>query len=514
MALYRKYRPQSFTDVVGQDHIVTTLEQAAEQDKLAHAYLFAGSRGTGKTSVARILAKIIMIKNIEDETLQKQIIQGVEDGNIVDLLEIDAASNRGIDDIRNLVEKIQFSPVVASAKVYIIDEVHMLTKEAFNALLKTLEEPPPYAHFILATTEINKIPSTIQSRCQCFPFRAVREEDIIQRLQFIADQENITIDRDALRSIAHHVEGGLRDAISLLDQMRSLEKVTLTEVQQRIGSAGHEYIESIFSAIQEKDTDALLKNVRKLEESGVPMENFLRQLLEVIRTRLHEAIEQKKPTKDIVMVLDILLDAMRDLRISPVPALVLESALLSICNREEKTAKSEELFAVEEKKEKPEAKKAIEKEKKKVEKKPEKKKEEAKEQNVEEETPPALEAELESEASEAIVEARELSLESLQEVWNDIVNETTPAPVKMSLKNGRLVGLEEKTVTVVFSSSFHRDTVAKTEASRAIEETMERLFKRQLRLECTIDKGQEQDEEATLPTESSVNLAEAAAEIF
>ena len=188
MSLYRKYRPLSFADVVGQEHVVTTLEQAAAQEKLSHAYLFAGGRGTGKTSVARILAKILMIRGIEDEKIQKQIIKGVEEGTIVDLLEIDAASNTGVDNIRDLIEKIQFSPVAAGAKVYIIDEVHMLSKGAFNALLKTLEEPPPYAYFILATTELQKIPATIQSRCQSFPFRAIREEDIIRRLQYIADQ--------------------------------------------------------------------------------------------------------------------------------------------------------------------------------------------------------------------------------------------------------------------------------------------------------------------------------------
>ncbi|PIR49325.1 hypothetical protein COU79_05420 [Candidatus Peregrinibacteria bacterium CG10_big_fil_rev_8_21_14_0_10_54_7] len=508
MALYRKYRPQSFNDVVGQDHIVTTLQQAAEQDKLAHAYLFAGSRGTGKTSVARILAKILMIRNIEDETLQKQIVRGVEDGSIVDLLEIDAASNTSVDNIRELIEKVQFSPGVASAKVYIIDEAHMLSKSAFNALLKTLEEPPPYAFFILATTELNKIPSTIQSRCQCFPFRAIREEDIIQRLQFIADQESIAIDRDALRSIAHHVEGGLRDAISLLDQMRSLKKISLAEVQERIGGVGHEYIDEVFAALLKKDTEALLQTVGKLEENGVPTENFLRLLLAVIRKRLHEAVENKKPIKEIVKVLDILLDALRDLRISPVPALVLESALLSICNRDEKAEQDEELFAVEEKKkEETSAKKPTEKEKKKA----EKKKGESAEEEKKEEAPSAAEPE-ETVKPDAIVEAREVSLENMQEVWGDIVDDTHPPSVKMSLKNGRLAAVMGTKVTIAFSSSFHRDTVAKAEASHTVEEVMERLFKRHLRVECVLDQGQNDEENGT--EEHTVNLAEAAAEIF
>ena len=158
MSLYLKYRPRSFADVVGQEHIVTTLEHAVDRDQLVHAYLFFGPRGTGKTSVARILAKILLIRGIEDENLQKQAIKSVDDGTLVDLIEIDAASNRGIDDVRDLKEKVQFAPSLASAKVYIIDEVHMMTKEAFNALLKTLEEPPPHAYFILATTELHKVP--------------------------------------------------------------------------------------------------------------------------------------------------------------------------------------------------------------------------------------------------------------------------------------------------------------------------------------------------------------------
>jgi len=268
MSLYRTYRPLSFADVVGQDHIVTTLEQASAQNKLSHAYLFAGSRGTGKTSVARILAKALMTKEIEDQVMQKQIIKNIEEGNIVDLLEIDAASNRGIDDIRDLIEKIQFSPVVASAKVYIIDEAHMLTKEAFNALLKTLEEPPEYAYFILATTELNKIPVTIQSRCQSFPFRRIREEDIIRRLQYIADQERITIEREALRAIANHVDGGLRDAISLLDQMRSLETITLEDIENRVGSTGMQYVEDVLSALSENDSESILKIVKSFIASS------------------------------------------------------------------------------------------------------------------------------------------------------------------------------------------------------------------------------------------------------
>ena len=213
----------------------------------------SAARGTGKTSIARILAKMLLTKELTDETIQKQVIKAVEEESLVDLLEIDAASYTQVDNIRDLIEKIQFSPVVASAKVYIIDEVHMLSKSAFNALLKTLEEPPAYAYFILATTELHKVPATIQSRCQRFPFRHVREEDIIRHLQYIADQEKITIDRAALRAIAHHAQGGMRDAISLLDQLRSIEKIAVEHVKERIGESGHEYVEALLEAIGQSD---------------------------------------------------------------------------------------------------------------------------------------------------------------------------------------------------------------------------------------------------------------------
>jgi len=514
MSLYRLYRPQSFADVVGQDAVVTTLEQAAKQDKLAHAFLFSGSRGTGKTSVARILAKILMTKDIPDETLQKQIIKGVEEGNIVDLLEIDAASNRGIDDVRDLIEKIQFSPVVACSKVYIIDEVHMLTKEAFNALLKTLEEPPAYAFFILATTEFNKIPATIQSRCQCFSFRPIPEEDIIRRLQFIADQEHINIDREALRLIANHVQGGLRDAISLLDQLRSLPKIAVEDVEQRMGKDGSEYVDPILEAIDKKDAQMVIDTVRSMEEAGIALDVFLHTLLGRARRNLHSAITQKQPTGSLQLLLATTLDAVRAMRSTPVPGLTLEAALLSIIGDSSQGA----VFVKEkeEKKEKTDQKEKGEKKDKKKTKGEEKivdepVKEEKPKEGDEEQQGEGAGGSADAELKEASVEAPELTLATLKETWPHVVEETAPAAVKMSLKNGRILSLNEKAVIVGFSSTFHKDKVAKPEASRAIEQILERIFKRSLRLECTVgDEG----EDAKNVAAPAVDLADAAAEIF
>lgn len=502
MSLYRKYRPKLFADVYGQEHIIRTLENATNGDKLAHAYLFAGSRGTGKTSVARILAKILMTKNIEDAAIKKQIEDAVDEGSLVDLLEIDAASNRGIDDVREIIEKIQFSPVVASAKVYIIDEVHMLTKEAFNALLKTLEEPPPYAYFILATTELNKIPVTVQSRCQCFPFRHIREEDIVRRLQYIADQEHITIDREALRSIAHVSEGGMRDAISLLDQMRSLENITLDDVAQRTGVTGQAFVEEVVSALYQKDRDALLQSIAKVEEAGVPLDVFARQLLRLVRNAIHTAIKEKQSTNSFLLLQNALLDAIRDIRISPVPGLVLEAALLSLCEESGAAEASAPKIVVpkeEPKAEMPEAPKE-----------PEPAPVPEPEKTEVEETPPE-----ETSIQDALIQAPDLTLESVQKSWPDILNQATPASVKMSLKNGRVTQFDGTKIILTFSSAFHRDKIRETESSRSVEEVLEKIFKAQLRLECELENGSSTNEApSTAVSEDMVNMADAAAEIF
>lgn len=497
MSLYRKYRPTGFTDVYGQDHVVDTLKNGIEHDKLVHAYLFAGSRGTGKTSVARILAKSLMLRGIEDEVIRKQIEKGVDDGSIVDLLEIDAASNRGIDHVRDLIEKIQFSPVVASAKVYIVDEVHMLTKESFNALLKTLEEPPSYAYFILATTEFNKIPETIKSRCQCFPFRHISEEDMVRRLQFIADQESITIDREALRAIAHASDGGMRDAISLLDQMQSIDSITLEDVKQRIGSLGHEFVDQVLEAVNDNNREALLKSIRQVEEAGVPLDVFAKQILKIIRDALHKNIADEKQVNAQLDLMNTLLKAIRDIRISPVPGLVLEAALLTACGTDVVIQADPTLEP----------------------KKPEPKPEAHPEPTPKEPEPtkPSAPAEEEQpDLSDALIEAPEVSLENIRGAWANVVENTKPASVKMSLKNGAVTGVEQNRIELSFTSAFHKDRVSDTDASRAIEEVLQNVFKQKLKLECRLDSQPSATEPAKAPEndESMVNLADAAAEIF
>lgn len=480
MTLYLKYRPQTFADVVGQDHVVTTLEQAVGRGRISHAYLLCGSRGTGKTSVARILAKTILRRGIDDENVQAGMTQEIENGSFVDLVEIDAASNRRIDDIRELIEKINFSPAVSKSKVYIIDEVHMLTKEAFNALLKTLEEPPDYAYFILATTELHKVPDTIQSRCQRFLFKRVKDDDIVGRLQYIADQERIVTDRDALRAIARHASGSFRDGISLLDQLRSLEKITLADVTERVGRTSAVFIEDIGNALAKKDIAALTDLVRQMEDANIPMDTVAADLLTLIRTSMHEAIERKDSPTSYVQMSDILLHALRDMRSSPMPGLVLEAALISLCMGEavkaEKMPTMQMLSARPPETEKP----------------------------LPKATPKAEPA-----GKQAIVEAQEVTVENVLQHWDAILKAVNPPSVRMSLKDATIAGTDGSVVRLTFASAFHRDKIADTKASRSVEDALLNVFKRQVRIHCSLEK-----ESSGASSGPATDLVEAAAEVF
>ncbi|MDO6851390.1 DNA polymerase III subunit gamma/tau [Priestia megaterium] len=296
-ALYRVYRPQSFNDVVGQQHIIKTLQNALVQEKFSHAYLFSGPRGTGKTTAAKILAKAVNCEKapIAEPCNECATCRGITDGSISDVIEIDAASNNGVDEIRDIRDKVKYAPSAVRYKVYIIDEVHMLSIGAFNALLKTLEEPPAHVIFILATTEPHKIPLTIISRCQRFDFKRISPEDIVYRMKEVLGSEELEVSEDALYEIAKASEGGMRDALSLLDQAisYSTEKVSLEDVLSITGAVSQAFIVKIVQAIFNENIVEALDSVESLIKNGKDPARFVEDLIFYYRdVLLYQATEE------------------------------------------------------------------------------------------------------------------------------------------------------------------------------------------------------------------------------
>ncbi|MBU8691130.1 DNA polymerase III subunit gamma/tau [Priestia megaterium] len=296
-ALYRVYRPQSFNDVVGQQHIIKTLQNALVQEKFSHAYLFSGPRGTGKTTAAKILAKAVNCEKapIAEPCNECATCRGITDGSISDVIEIDAASNNGVDEIRDIRDKVKYAPSAVRYKVYIIDEVHMLSIGAFNALLKTLEEPPAHVIFILATTEPHKIPLTIISRCQRFDFKRISPEDIVYRMKEVLGSEELEVSEDALYEIAKASEGGMRDALSLLDQAisYSTEKVSLEDVLSITGAVSQAFIVKIVQAIFNENIVEALDSVESLIKNGKDPARFIEDLIFYYRdVLLYQASEE------------------------------------------------------------------------------------------------------------------------------------------------------------------------------------------------------------------------------
>ncbi len=356
LALYRKYRPKKFSEVVGQEHVVKSLQGALELDKTSHAYLFIGPRGTGKTTMARLLAKTL---NCEEKGVDGKepcnscyVCQEFNEGRNLDLIEIDAASNRGIDEIRDLRESVRFGPTHSRYKVYIIDEVHQLTKDAFNALLKTLEEPPNHAIFILASTEPQKIPETVSSRTQQFSFRNLTQSQILEKLNKVAKAEKLNIDDEALRVVALSGHGSLRDAESNLAKLISFgdKKITLAETQDVLGfiplKAFYDFT-GLF--ILNKKVEAI-NFVNNLYESGVDLDEFSKSFIDYLRKLLISNLnpatfvsfagynqeevrlissQAKVLTKDqIIRLVKIFMRAKEEMRISPIQQLPLELAVI------------------------------------------------------------------------------------------------------------------------------------------------------------------------------------------
>ena len=360
-ALYSKWRPRRWDTVVGQDHIIQTLRNAVTSQHIVHAYLFAGPRGTGKTTTARLLAKAVNCLNPELATRPCDDCDhclAVNAGRFLDLIEIDAASNTSVDDVRDLRDKINFSPNLGRYKVYVIDEVHMLSKAAFNALLKTLEEPPAHAIFVLATTEVHKIPATVISRCQRHEFRRIPVTDIISTLEKLAENEDIQITPEALALIARQSTGSLRDGISLLDQLASTgESISLELAQSVIGTATSQSVIEVVGALLACDSATGLKHIHQALDSGSDAQQFARQIVDYLRSLLLVQMgdvqtsditpeiqaqikghAQTIDTPDLLRIIRLFNQAANDSRATWQPALPLEVAFIEACQTQSESA--------------------------------------------------------------------------------------------------------------------------------------------------------------------------------
>ena len=362
-ALYRKWRPMSFDDVVSQPQVTKTLINQIKNDKTGHAYLFTGSRGTGKTTCARIFAKAINCLNPKDgePCLECEICRDADNGTLTDIFELDAASNSKVDDIRELREGVVYMPERCKYKVYIIDEVHMLSPGAFIALLKTMEEPPEHVKFVLATTEIHKVPSTIVSRCQHLPFRRIRSEDIVARLEYIASQEELSLDHAAAELIARLSDGGMRDALSLLDQCAAYsDNISLEIVSSAAGIAGRDYLFDMIEALCKKDAPLALAKVNEIYGMSKDLKVLCSELIEQLRnvmllkavngatdliTCLPEELDRLKKIADSVSLdtvlfqLSVLQECLDKFRGASSKRTELEMSIIKLCSDEQAAGK-------------------------------------------------------------------------------------------------------------------------------------------------------------------------------
>ena len=364
--LYRKYRPQKLEEVVGQEHIKKALRNAIELDKISHAYLFTGPRGTGKTSTARIFAKSLNCK--EGPTINPcgvcENCIDITNSTPMDVIEIDAASNRKVEDAQNILEKVMYAPVNSRYKIYIIDEVHMLSTTAFNALLKTLEEPPKNVIFILATTEVHKVLDTIKSRCQRFDFKRITTDDIVKHLRYIADNEKINITDDALFTIAKNSAGGMRDSIALLDQLSVLdgeEAISTDDINNLLGRLSFDTLNSLADKIVKSDPQGAIEDLEKIYNSGNEPVQILTNLMDYLKnlliikncrkeivfelTQANEAqVEaltkqiENLETHQIVFLIDKCSEYIKELKLTNNPRLWLEVAIIDLANLTENTS--------------------------------------------------------------------------------------------------------------------------------------------------------------------------------
>lgn len=498
-SIYRKWRPQSFEDIVGQNHITQTLKNAIKMNRIGHAYLFSGPRGVGKTTTARIFAKALNCQNGPTETPCNECSRciRINQGQSMDVLEIDGASNRGIEEIRELRSKIGFAPAEGKYKIYIIDEVHMLTDPAFNALLKTLEEPPGQVLFIFATTAPYKVPNTILSRCQSFYFRRISIEEMMEKLKRITEEEKINIDSSSLRLIAEGATGSMRDAESILDQViaYSENRVTPDEVRDILGLIPRETLFQMIETIINHDTEKGLKLVGELVKEGIELNKFVQDLLiythnvsllkvlgknNPYSSSYFEAVElekiweliEKTEEKTILNIIEELKIIEERIRFHHYPWILLELMVVKLTYNESKTAHQEIIINT------PVRKKDISTEKK-------------------EEIPQLIKKEIEKEKEGDIVQDSKITAQDiatkveLEKLWPRVLARLKEEMIAIYtfLMEGNNIRLEDDRLIVSFSPDhgFPKENLEKKENRKKLEKVLKEETKNDIRLKCIIE---------------------------
>ena len=509
MSLYLKYRPQDFRSIVGQDHIVTTLKNAIKHEVLTHAYLFSGPRGTGKTSLARIVAKSLNCTNLEEGSEpcnNCHNCKAVLDGHLVDLIEIDAASNRGIDEIRELKEKILFAPTQGKVKIYIIDEVHMLTKEAFNALLKTLEEPPSHAYFILATTEVHKIPDTIISRCQQFNFKRITQADIVKRLQYIAEEEKVQAEPDALELIANISNGGLRDAIGMFEQMTMDGAIIYQEVVSYLGITGHMMIESFFQALIKKEALKAIEMINQINGQGQNLNQFCRELIAYLREQMLLGLSDQKNVENIIEFIDIFSNAKQQINQAPIPQLPLEIAVMKACGFEGKLNATQKPVSGDTAKASGDTEGAI------LQSRPEQTHGNASQEDAAQKAVEASHGV--TEAIEESVDPNSLTIDTIKENWQRIAENIETPFIRMSFVDGDPVKIEKGNLHLEFKSNSFMEKVAKPTNQGEIIKAFEKVLKAKVTLKLELKKVNLQPVKEEAKVEVAPSAIDMAKEVF
>jgi len=519
-ALYRRWRPQGFGDVIGQNHVTRTLYNALGSGRVAHAYLFAGPRGTGKTSIARILAKAVNCigDGVEKPCNACAICQSINAGRSLDLIEIDAASNRGIDEVRDIRDKAGFRPNESRYKVYIVDEVHMLTEPAFNALLKTLEEPPPHVIFVLATTEPHKIPATILSRCQRFDFRRVPLTELVGKLQHICEAEGVRAEPAALELIARSATGSFRDAESLLDQLMAAADgpITLEQVQSLLGVANAELAAGLVDHLIQRDATGGLRLINQAIDEGADPRQFARQVLEYLRGLMlvqtsggsllnvssemlarMEAQARRIAPPELVATIKLFSEAVQTMKSGFQPQLPLELALVEAILRDSAAMSSTPPASIQET------------------------------VQAHRHTPPAPKnqpAELQASpapaqrtpetrpapVSEAVPPPEENLLDRLVARWGEVLSTVRAQnrSIEALLKDSRPVAVDGQVVTLGFFYPFHQKKIEEPKAKTLVEQAVSQVLGGTFQLQSRLTPKSTQAMEAERPQ----NKFEAAAE--